>query len=104
MQSAVLDLSFAEFDHLSIYMHLTGTPNTFGDPGICLRINRRENELIARCVLDGADYMALGGADWTPKLNAIVDATARTVAAVLTKYKRTEEVDLYMALIEEAKL
>lgn len=106
MKEMLVDLIFSEFGNLSIYMHLNGrgSINTFGPPGITLELNQREDELIVKCVVDGDEYMALTGTNWTPKLNAIVDGTIASVVTVLQEYNRSDEIAIYEELLLETKL
>ena len=104
MQEALSDLQVADFDRLGIYMHLPGPENTFGmEAGITLRLKKSERKLEARCVLDGADYAGRTGPNWDAKLNAIVEGVIETVKAVLKRYKRDEEFELYKAMLEAVK-
>ena len=105
MSSVLADLIFTDFDDLGIYMYLPGPHNTFEmDPGVTLRLNRREKSIEVKCVLDGAAYMNLGGSNWSSKLNAIVDGTIASLHAVLKRYKRLDEFELHEILLEAVKL
>jgi hypothetical protein len=100
IKATLTDLVFADFHVLSIYMHLPGPDNTFGmAPGVSLRLNRKEKELVARCVLDGQAYMGLKSDG--ERLNACIAGVVQTLDAVFRRYKRpAEEVAWYLQQLE----
>ena len=99
IQSTLEPSSFDELDQLSSYLHMPGEPNTFGPPGVSLRLNRKRSELVTRCVLGGNFVEDKRSRE--ARLDAMVEGTIDVLRAVFGRYgKSRDDLPVYEAALE----